>query len=282
MKELIECFLKLYKYYVIKVLWLVAFIGITMLIFTVLRLCTQPVAMSDSMTDSLQCIDAPHLQRVDYTGFRVYFNPEWHIPACVIYELTIDESHGRLPRSNEWVSDHKVNGCPEPEVYSGSGYDRGHMVPAGDLKWSEEAMAQSFTMTNVCPQNHSLNEGAWGDLEEKIREWVQHDSALIVIAGPIVLDTDTITLKPSRRKAQKGVRPIVPSAFYKIVLAHRAQPMRAIAFIYPNKPSYGKFESYTTTIEEIERLTQLNFFTCLKPDEAARLKSSRSPRLWLR
>lgn len=230
-------------------------------------------AVSPGLTDSLQCITSPGLQRVDYCGFRVYFNRSWHLPACVTYEITDAEARGNLPRAKHWLTDGNVPGCPDTRDYVNSGYDRGHIAPAGDLRWSEDAMRQSFTMTNVCPQNHHLNEGGWSRLEEKVREWVRREGGLIVISGPIVTPADTATIGETRVR--------VPGAFYKIVLAHRAHPMRVAAFVYPNRACDGRLGEYATTVRSIETLTGLNFLEALPQEEQDRLETTVNLNPWL-
>lgn len=232
------------------------------------------MAVSPAMTDSLMSIYDSRLQRVDYEGFCVYYNKQWHLPACVAYELTKTESRGTMPRHDKWASDSSVDGCATNNDYVHSRYDRGHMAPAGDLKWSATAMQQSFTLTNACPQDHSLNEGAWQRLEEKVREWVQRDNALIVLAGPIVASSDTTTLNGKGK-----VR--IPGAFYKIVLAHKTQPMRVAAFIYPNKACEGTLRDYAVTVRDIEQRTGIDFFTALPREEQDRLETIANLNSWL-
>lgn len=256
----------------VKVAWLAAVVAV-IAVAAVRCNRSKPASVSAALTDSLQCISAAGMQRVDYCGFRVYFNPLWHLPACVAYELTLTEAAGTLPRHDSWACDDKVPGCPGADEYKGSGYDRGHMVPAGDLKWSEQAMMQSFTMTNACPQNHALNEGGWAKLEEKVREWVMRDSALVVLTGPIVGKADTATVGPSQVR--------VPGAFYKIVLAHREHPMRVAAFIYPNRPCERRLADYNVTVRDIEQRTGINFFQCLTQEEQDRLETTRNLNPWL-
>lgn len=261
----------------IKRWWLKITWGIAMLIIVVLMVtrCTSDDAqtnISPSLNDSLQCVYDTTLQRADYEGFRVFFSEQWHIPACVAYELTVAESHGTHPRSDNWVSDTTVAGCPISSDYRDSGYDRGHMAPAGDFKWSTSAMQQSFTMTNACPQNHSLNEGAWQRLEEKVREWVQRDKALIVLTGPIVTASDTATINGKVR---------IPSAFYKIVLAHNAHPMRVASFVYPNANCQGTLRDYAVTVRDIEHRTGINFFKALPQPEQDRLETTTNLNYWL-
>lgn len=232
-----------------------------------------PAGPSASLTDSLMTIDGTGLQRVDYEGFRVYYNAQWHLPAFVAYELTREETRGNQPRSGQWAIDDSVAGCATSQDYVHSGYDRGHMAPAGDLKWSPDAMKHSFMMTNACPQANVLNGGGWNRLEDKVREWVERDSALIVISGPVVTANDTLHIGQSRVK--------VPGAFYKIILNHHTRPMRAVAFVYPNTACDGHLDQYATTVREIERLTGLDFFGVLPRDDQERIETVCNINYWI-
>lgn len=196
---------------------------------------------------------------VKYTGFTVYFNCETHIPNCTVYELTSLEAAGDFPRDDNFHQDENLEGCPSLDDYKYSGYDRGHMVPAGDMKWSQSAMNDCFSLANMVPQKNALNSGAWNKLEQKVRNWVVRDEALIVITGPIVTESDkNITI------GETGV--VVPGSLYKIVLAHKATPIRAIAIVYPNMKPTGGLEQHITTIDEVEKATGLDFFSALPDD----------------
>ncbi|MDE6324325.1 MAG: DNA/RNA non-specific endonuclease, partial [Paramuribaculum sp.] len=116
-----------------------------------------------------------------YPGMDVSFNAEWHQPNWVAWELTRQETNGTVRRENKFYCDETVPGCADHYDYSYSGYDRGHMAPAGDMKWSKEAMHGSFSMANICPQAKALNTGAWKTLEEKCRTWASADSSIIII-----------------------------------------------------------------------------------------------------
>ena len=195
--------------------------------------------------------------RCDYRGFTSHFNPDLHIPNVVIYELTVDEADGTLPRYKNFITDDRVEGCATPDDYSYSGYDRGHMAPAGDMKWDKDAMRESFYMTNICPQAKSLNTGAWNKLESRVREWAKRDSALIVASGPILGDSmPTIG----------DTKVAVPPRFFKILLASHAVPPRAIAFIYDNARATGSLEQHAVSVDVVEEATGIDFFSAL-PDE---------------
>lgn len=195
-------------------------------------------------------------QIVDYEGYTSSFNADLRIPNYVVYELTDTETEGTEPRADGFMQDESVKGCPTTNDYRGSGYDRGHMAPAGDMKWSKKAMQQSFYLTNICPQNHSLNSGGWKRLEEKVRTWAARDGSLIVVTGPII--------EGNEKRLDSGVA--VPTGFFKVLLAPNANPMRAIGFIYKNEGGQKKVELQAVSVDDVEAVTGLDFFSSL-PDE---------------
>lgn len=207
-----------------------------------------------------------------YKGFTVYFNPRYHIPNCVIYELTADKAQGALPRAKNFVADETVEGCAQPSDYQYSGYDRGHMAPAGDMKWDAQAMEESFYMTNICPQVKSLNTGAWNSLEGRVRQWAKRDGALIVATGPI-LSRSMPTIG-----GKAGIA--VPPKFYKVILAHKANPVRAIAFIYDNEKSGTPLSKHVVSVDDVERATGIDFFASLPDDIEDRVESVSDLKQW--
>ena len=233
------------------------------------------VPMSEGARDSLMTVAVPRGMNdtlVRYDAFDVHFNSERGIANCALYELVNNELYGTVERGNEFMADPGVKGCPLPEDYAGSGFDRGHLVPAGDLKWNGTAMRQSFMLTNVGPMHKALNEGGWAKLEEKVREWTARDSALLVFTGPVVSDGDT-TLASGRVK--------VPSAYYKVIMAPCVRPIRVIAFIYPNGHSGGRLQQYAVNVDEVERRTGLDFFPTLPPEEQQCLESPVNLGAWV-
>lgn len=196
--------------------------------------------------------------KVEYKGFTVYFNSQYHIPNCVVYELTGKETEGEFPRYKNFLTDEQIAGCANPWDYTHSGYTRGHMAPAADMKWDREAMKESFYMTNICPQKAALNSGGWNKLENKVRDWARRDSAIIVATGPI-LSSKMITIGESRVA--------VPERFYKVVLAPFADPVRAVAFVYPNGSSKGAIKKYAVSVDEVEQLTGIDFFSGLDNEQ---------------
>ncbi len=208
----------------------------------------------------LAVVTNPNLRGVDveYAGMIMSFNPSMHVPNWVSWELTESETTGHAKRFNKFMADESVEGCAETWDYNYSGYDRGHMAPAGDMKWSDEAMRQSFFLTNICPQMKSLNTGAWKRLEEKCRQWAKADSAILIVCGPVLTDTLKEYIGDSRVA--------VPERFFKVVLAPYANPVRGIGFIMDNGRVEGGMQSAAVSIDEVERVTGHDFFAWL-PDE---------------
>lgn len=213
-------------------------------------------------------------QYVSYEGFSLSFNPGNRTPNYVAWELLGSETAGEARRTNRFWQDKKVKGCPSTDDYKSSGYDRGHMCPAADQKWSEDAMRQCFVLANICPQDHALNTGAWNTLEDKTRQWARRDSALIVIAGPVYAETDTL------RIGKAGVR--VPSMFFKVLLAPYAEEPRAIGFLFPNMSSPGRMDDYAMSVDEIERIAGMDFFASLPDEIEKKVEASFSLKAWNR
>lgn len=206
-----------------------------------------------------------------YSGFTAYFNPETHIPNCVAYEIIESETTGDEPRKKSFEADHTIDGCAESSDYRNSGYDRGHMAPAADMKWSKEAMEESFLMTNICPQVKSLNSGIWHRLEQRVREWAARDSSIIVVCGPIFTPG-----KPVEQIGEIGVA--VPHRFFKALYA----PGRniGIAFIFDNDKVKGELRKYAVTIDSVERETGLDLFYNLPDDIENEVENQCNYKLW--
>jgi len=209
---------------------------------------------------------------VKYKGFTVNFNKNLHIPNCVTYEITAGEAKGRREREGNFERDKQVAGCPNWWDYRDSGYDRGHMAPAGDMRWDEQAMNETFYLTNICPQDNDLNGGVWNDIELKVREWAKRDKSLVVITGPIV-DNNPETIGQDMSIA-------VPDAFFKIILSTKTSPMKAIAFICPNRACGGSLTSYAVSIDEVEKRTGMNFFNLLPDKVEDQLESVCNTNQW--
>lgn len=211
---------------------------------------------------------------VKYTGMTVSFNPRMHVPNWVAYELTADETYGEEPRARNFMVDPDVDGCATPDDYRNTGFDRGHMAPAADMKWDPDAMRESFYMTNIVPQDNSLNRGSWSKLEDKCRSRARRDSAVIIISGPILTDTIDMYI------GNTGVA--VPSRFFKVILSPYTTPPTAIGFIMPNGSVPGGMQACAVTVDEVEAATGHDFFSALPDEIENQVESQKNFNRWSR
>lgn len=190
-------------------------------------------------------------QIIRHTGFTLSYNNNLRLANWVGYELTAEETDGDVERTDWFDPDPYIKGIKVRHAdYTHSGFDRGHLAPAADMRWSEQAMVESFYMSNICPQVHALNAGAWNNLEQRVRTWAKRDSAIIVVSGPIVGE-NPMTIGDNRVA--------VPTHFYKVVAAPYNDKPRGIAFIMPNEDIDAPLHKYAVTIDSVENLTGIDF-----------------------
>lgn len=197
-------------------------------------------------------------------------------PTYVCWALTKERVEGPAQRTDKFMPDGAVSEKIRVESadYARSGYDRGHMCPAADNKNTDVAMQESFFMTNMCPQSHSLNAGAWKELEEFCRSWVKDYGTLYICCGPI-FDKK----KPKTIGKRPGVKIAVPDRFFKVML-YMGRQKQAIGFIYPNEKCDGDIRDYAVSVDEVEKITGLDFFHQLDSKTEKAVESRCNPSSW--
>lgn len=154
-------------------------------------------------------------------AYLVAYDAPVKIPAYVAYTLLPQNALGCWPRTNAFVADKSVPGGARPDDYAGTGYDKGHAAPDGDLSWSEIVEYESFLMTNMYPQHGSLNRGIWKLLETNIRGWaVQQNQAFTIYVGAFYGQGNEFI----------GNGVIVPHGYYKIVINNATGQVAGWAF----------------------------------------------------
>ena len=196
-------------------------------------------------------------QIIDHFGYSLSYNEEHEQASWVFYELTDKEISGLVKRKDQFRSDPNVKtGSASLSDYKGSGYDRGHLAPAADMRWSPTAMSESFFMSNMSPQNPSFNRGIWKKLENKVRDWVINDQTIYVVTGGVLTDSlDAI--------GENQVS--VPNHYYKVVLDYTKPVIRGIGFILPNERSNLSLMNFAVSIDSVEIFTGIDFYYSL-PD----------------
>jgi endonuclease G len=187
----------------------------------------------------------------------------------VYYKLNSKLVRGNIKRSNNFREDYSIStGSAKLSDYKFSGYDRGHLAPAGDMKSSYAAMSESFLMSNISPQDPSFNRGIWKKLESLVRGWAENNYLHIVTAG--ILKGKLKTIGSSNVS--------VPRYFYKIIYATNESKM--IGFVIPNSKISSSLKNYVKSVDEIEKLTGIDFFYNLEDDLENKLEAESNIRDW--
>ena len=152
--------------------------------------------------------------------------------------------------------------------YRGSGYDRGHLCPAGDCNGSREAMQSSFLLSNVSPQVASLNRGAWREIEIQVRELARAGKTVHVYTLPLFLASEVEGKREVRYPVIGENNISVPTHFAKVAITEGEDP--PLAYILPNKKiESGNLDQSRTTIEKVERAAGMVFPRINSPSQGS-------------
>jgi endonuclease G len=210
------------------------------------------------------------------TGYALIHDNDTKAATWVAQRMTTARLATVVKRQDRFIPDPDIPKGSRAELddYRGSGYDRGHMAPAADMRWSAQAMRESFYLSNMAPQvGVGLNRGLWSDLESMIRRWVASRGELFIYTGPIF---------QAAREQLTRIGPnqvAVPTHFYKVVF----DPVRVetIAFVVPNAPQTSRrIEEFITSVRDIEQRTGLDFLNRINPSVQALIEESVASSLW--
>ena len=219
-------------------------------------------AIPDSVIQLLTVVmpDSMPQQMLVRKGYITSYNKETRLPNWVAWRITAETADGQWQRLKQYHEDEDV---PEPratpEDYRGCGkmgLSRGHMCPAADNKWDRQAIYEANALTNICPQNRSMNSGVWNSVEMDCRKWAREYGEVYVVCGPLLLRGE------HQRIGCNSV--VVPEAFFKVVLCLTGKPW-AFGIIVRNNDGTRKRDLYYNTIDQVERVTGYDFFSSL-PD----------------
>ncbi len=215
---------------------------------TLLKLC------SEQTFQSYQPKCKNDEQIVKHTAYQLGYNEKTEQANWTMYVLSKSECTGTEDRSSKFYVDTLVKtGSATDQDYAGSGFDRGHLVPAGDMAYDKLTMKESFYYSNMSPQLPNFNRGIWKKLESQVRAWGEEYLTLCVISGPIFSANDSL-IGPNKVA--------VPQFYYKIIICPDNQN-RSIAFLIPYKTTEKELVSFIVPIDEIEKRTKIDFFAPL-------------------
>jgi endonuclease G, mitochondrial len=209
---------------------------------------------------------------VKHDYYTLSYNEKYEQAEWVAYELKksyVKSSNFERPY---FIEDPKVKTrSADWRNYKKSGYDKGHLCPAGDMEFAINAYNDTFFTSNISPQTHDFNGGVWNRLEQKVRYWATKYDGIYVITGGV--------LQPSFKTIGKE-EVLVPKYFYKILLDNSNGNYKMIAFLVPNEKSDKPLYSFVVSVDSVEKKTGIDFFPKLEDKTENTLEKSSDYKAW--
>ena len=244
-----------------------------------------------NIINQLKNIGIPKLEPTDtlitHSAMVLVYSEKYEQAKWVAHIITPDIKTGNFGRTNDFRPDTmiKTGSAVEQDYfikellpdstykYDGFGYDRGHLAPSADFRWSKKALSESYLYSNMSPQVGELNREGWAELENMLRSYVIHNNTpIFVVTGPVLND--------SLIKIDRGINKVsIPKYYFKI--AFDLKNKKAIAFLMPNEMLTYPVISYSKSINDIEKITGIEFFYKLPNELKENIKKQNKPRDWL-
>lgn len=230
----------------------------------------------------------PGDELIKHSAIQLAFAPEYKQARWVAHIILPDVINGVVFRTNDFRVDSSVKAGSAVEadyflksinedsvaVYDGFGYDRGHLAPSADFRWSKKALSESYFYSNMSPQVADFNRGGWGELEDAVRGYIYRNptSQLYVFTGPFLeKDLPVIT---------RGVNKVpIPKKYFKVIVD--LEKKRGIGFIMPNQAINKPLKSYAVSIKEVEKQTGLDFFSKVNSSLQQEIEQQTDTKPWL-
>ena len=210
---------------------------------------------------------------VYHSAYALVYSEPYEQAKWVAHIILPDVVSGNEGRSNDFRPDDKIKTgsaveadyflktiLPDSTIkYDPFGYDRGHLAPSADFRYSKKALSESYLYSNMSPQLAKFNRGRWAELEDVIRQYVvRNNTQVYVVSGGV--------LKPGLNKIERGINKVsIPEQYFKVAL----DPVnhRAIGFIMPNRECEYPVLNYAVNIDSVEAITGIDFFYSLRDDD---------------
>ena len=192
---------------------------------------------------------------IRHYAYSLLYNQQHKQANWVSYKLNEYQTVSNFKRTNKFIVDTLIpSGTATNSDYAKSGYDRGHLAPAGDMTWNKQAMYESFYYSNITPQLPQFNRGIWKKLESRVRSWATQYDSIYICTGPIFMNetkhigTNYVT---------------IPTHFYKSILVYNDTVKQGIAFIFPHKKCKDELFNYAVTIDSVEQVIKSDLYYSL-------------------
>ncbi len=235
----------------------------------------------------LKVVGLPSNNYISHSAMMLEYNEAHEQAAWVAHVITADIISGTATRSNDFRVDPKVSTGTAVEedyflkflqadstyTYDGFGYDRGHLAPSADFRWSTTALSESYFYSNMSPQLADFNRQKWAELESMLRGYIYDhpQTQLIVVTAPVLEDDLPVV--------ERGINKVsIPKQYIKVAIDLTNK--RGIGFIMPNQKIAYPLESFAVSIDEVEELTGFDFFNELDTALQTTLESSIANKVW--
>ena len=211
-------------------------------------------------------------QVIHHEGYSLSYSEPHEQAEWVAYELKKSHlSKTNFKRPYFEIDKAVKTGAADWRNYKQSGYDRGHLCPAGDRRYSQFAHDETFLTSNISPQDHDFNSGVWNRLEQKVRYWAsKYDGVFVVTGGVLKGGMKTI--------GEEKVS--VPNQFYKVIIDNNSGQTKVLAFLMPHKDSNEPLYKFVVSVDEVEQLTGIDFFSELDDAIENKIEASSSYKEW--
>jgi endonuclease G len=238
----------------------------------------------DDVISRIHQFALPHLEKnetlICHSAMCMVYAPKYKLAKWVVHVITPDIINGRVSRTNDFRIDPMIPNTGNDSdyfsktlskdnkfIYKSYGFDRGHLAPSADFRWSSTALSESYYFSNITPQSPELNREKWAEIEGFLRGYVYNNpqSYLYVVTAPV--------LKDSLPKVLLGAHQLpIPEYHYKIAVDYERK--MGIAFIVPQHNLAYPIDSYAVTIDSIEKITGINFFESLTAEDEKKIEST--------
>jgi len=223
---------------------------------------------------------------IEHSAYRLSYNESHEQANWVMHIILPEIATGNATRSNDFRTDPlvvsgtaiekdyflKTKKADGDYEYDGFGYDRGHLAPSADFRWSEKALSESYFYSNMSPQIGDFNRLKWAELENWMRDYVtENNTHLIIVTAPVL--TDDLS------KIERGVNKVsIPKYFIKVALDLKNQ--RGVGFVMPHEKIENPLESYMVSIDSVENLLGYNLFSNLEDAAENAIESNTDYKDW--
>jgi len=209
---------------------------------------------------------------VHHAYYSLSYSEEHEQAEWVAYELRKDQLSQNDIKRPYFVQDREVKSeSADWRNYKNSGYDRGHLCPAGDRRFDYDAYHETFLTSNISPQDRKFNGGVWNRLERKVRFWAEKYDGVFVVTGGVLKNG-------LKGIGEEGVS--VPEQFYKVIIDNSGPQIKAIGFLIPNQETDAAFYDFAVSIDAIEAETGIDFFPAMDDSEEKKLEASIDLKAW--